>query len=351
MTIILKILTVLFGFAVALSGALAALKPEKKRLFILLSVVFAAAAAITRFWRWMRERGERQRSHEELLEQIQNPKGALLPKATLEGFQKELEEAAEGKKSDAEKYFQAGEQAYKSHDYGKAVDNYRQSAEILPTMSALLNQGNSLLNTSAYESARSAYRSGLEIAEEKDASEYKGAFLGNIGIVYKDQGKLKQALESFQQALEIHHRIGNLLGEANALGNIGIVYGQQGELNQALDYHQQALEIDRGINNPLGEARDRSNIGIVYKEQGELGQALVSHQQALKIHRGISNPLGEANALGNIGLVCKMQGKLEQSLKRLRRAREIFIKIGARGEGFSIVESAIREIEEAESAP
>ncbi|MBI4216034.1 MAG: tetratricopeptide repeat protein, partial [Chloroflexi bacterium] len=35
--------------------------------------------------------------------------------------------------------------------------------------------------------------------------------LGNLGIVYRQQGKLKEAEASHQKALDIHTRIGNTL--------------------------------------------------------------------------------------------------------------------------------------------
>ena len=72
-------------------------------------------------------------------------------------------------------------------------------------------------------------------------------FLGNIGVVYRNQGKLDVALASSQAALELFKQIGNLLGQANTLGNIGNVYADQGKLEVALEQLRQARILYQGI--------------------------------------------------------------------------------------------------------
>ena len=55
--------------------------------------------------------------------------------------------------------------------------------------------------------------------------------LNNIGILYSDQGKLDEALESYNKALTIHQKIGKeSIHWANTFHNIGVVYNSQGKL-------------------------------------------------------------------------------------------------------------------------
>ncbi len=278
------------------------------------------------------------------LEQIPGPRGEQTQKATLTGFKKEVKEAAAEAAKEAEGYFSAAERDFKARHYKEAAENYQKSINALPTMSAYLNLGISLFNISDFPKAENAWTSGLRIARKKGNKRLEAAFLGNMGIVYSNQGKVDEALKSFQQALEIDKRIGNPLGQANQLGNIGIVYSNQGKLDEALKSHQAALKIHKRIGNPLGQAQNLGNIGIVYFAQGKLDEALKSHQAALKIHKRIGNPLGQAQDLGNIGIVYAEQGKKRDALDLLNQARDIYLKIGAKGQGLRIIEAKIAKL-------
>tara|TARA_B100001013_G_C24437089_1_gene374203 strand:+ start:123 stop:527 length:405 start_codon:yes stop_codon:yes gene_type:complete len=67
--------------------------------------------------------------------------------------------------------------------------------------------------------------------------------LGNIGFVYRSQGKLEEALKSYQAELELHRQIGNLQGQAKALRSIGIIYSRLERKAEALEMLEQALAI------------------------------------------------------------------------------------------------------------
>jgi len=175
------------------------------------------------------------------------------------------------------------------------------------------------------------FQQALEIHREIDDKEGETIALDNIGNVYQIQGKLTEALKFFQQALDICRKIGYKKGKANALDNIGIVYGIQNKLTEALKFFQQALEIYLEIGDKGGEASALENIGIIYRRQGNLDEALQHYQQALNIYRKIGGKKGEAHTLGNIGVVYLTQNKLTESLKFFQQALDINQEIGDKG--------------------
>jgi tetratricopeptide (TPR) repeat protein len=81
-------------------------------------------------------------------------------------------------------------------------------------------------------------------------------------------------LKHYNEALEIHKEIGNREGEASDLGNMGLVYRKQGDLEDALKHHKEALEIHKEIGDREGEASDLGNMGAVYYTQGEYKNAI-----------------------------------------------------------------------------
>ena len=192
---------------------------------------------------------------------------------------------------------------------------------------------------SDFEKAKSYYMDQLKLTERGDLKKVypldtilnRSASLGNIGIVYRIQGKLTEALKFFQQALDICRKIGYKKGEANALDNIGIVYGIQNKLTEALKFFQQALDIYLEIDDKKGEASALDNIGIIYRRQGNLDEALQHYQQALNIYRKIGGKKGEAHTLGNIGVVYLTQNKLTEALKFFQQALDINQEIGDKG--------------------
>ena len=261
-------------------------------------------------------------------ETVNTPNGQVV-KATLSGFEQELDDAADEIKKKVQEYFEAGERDFANEQYAQAASNYKVSFELLPTMAASLNAGNTFLNISDYQEAEELYQQGLRLAQQKADKKYEAAFLGNIGVIYKNQGKLDEALKYHQQSLEIHKAIGNKLGQANQLGNIGNIYYLKGKLDEALKYQQQALEIDKAIGNKLGQANQLGNIGLIYKNQGKLDEALKYHQQALAIDKAIGYKLGEAQDLGNIGNVYFLKEKLDDALNYYTKAHAMFQEIGA----------------------
>ena len=183
-----------------------------------------------------------------------------------------------------------------------------------------------------FEKAKSYYKDLLKLSEREDLRNIyplntffaRSTFFGNMGIVYRIQGKLKEALEHHQQALDIHRKSGNKIGEANDLCNIGNVYQIQGKLKEALEHYQQALNIHRKIGNKEGEANDLRNMGFIYQIQGKPKEALEHFQQALDIDRKIGNKEGEANDLRSMGFICLIQGKPKEALNKLKESLEIF---------------------------
>jgi len=123
--------------------------------------------------------------------------------------------------------------------------------------------GNCYLSLCDFEKAKSYYKDLLKLSEREDLRNIysldtifaRSISLGNMGIVYQIQGKLKEALEHHQKAFKINRKIANKEGEAGDLGNMGIVYQIQGKLKEALEHHQKALKINRKIANKEGEAR------------------------------------------------------------------------------------------------
>lgn len=231
-----------------------------------------------------------------------------------------------------------GYEAQNEEKHLEAIDRFTRALALAETdeqrAAMHILRGNSYQFVSDLISAEADYASALEVAENVVASEDQArimaAALGNLGLVYQNQGDLPKAEDHLQQALAIHVKTGDLLGQGSTLGNLGLVYEDQGELAKAEDHHLQALAIHGEIGNRIGEGNALGNLGNIYKNQGDLARAEDRQQQALATYLEIGNRLGEANTLGNLGNIYKNQGDLAKAEDHHQRALVIHREIGHR---------------------
>ncbi|MEQ9358057.1 tetratricopeptide repeat protein [Coleofasciculus chthonoplastes] len=152
------------------------------------------------------------------------------------------------------------------------------------------------------------------------------------------QGQLKQALQTYQQALTIHREQGNPLPEAETLNQLGEVYNGLSQYTQAQEVLQQALTIFRQQQHSLGEGLALNHLGESYRNLGQLQTALKHHEQALAIMGQLDNRTQEAATLHNIASVYEIQGQYENAIKFYEQALAIQRKEKDRlGEGRSLI--------------
>jgi tetratricopeptide (TPR) repeat protein len=85
-------------------------------------------------------------------------------------------------------------------------------------------------------------------------------------LAYANLGEARQAIEYYEQALEIAREIGDRRGEGNRLGNLGTAYKRLGDSARARKLWEQALRIFEDIEDPNAE---RVRGWLVALEEGD----------------------------------------------------------------------------------
>lgn len=263
---------------------------------------------------------------------ILNVDGSLTQKATLSGFDEELQDIAEEYKEKSKTYFKAGEIDFEAERYRDAISNYKKSIETLPTISAYLNLGASLFYISDYHDAQNAYNSGLQIAREKNKKNYIGPLTANISKIYILTGKSSVALQYLMEALNIYKEEGNKQGEASTLMHLGILNHYLNNPEEALNYYKKSSAIAEDIGFREISVANLTNIALVYSEFLEKPkEALKYHQKALDANKEMGDKQGEAISLGNIGLIyAKFFEKPTDALTYFKNAQTINEEIGSK---------------------
>ncbi|MBD2425787.1 tetratricopeptide repeat protein [Phormidium sp. FACHB-1136] len=192
----------------------------------------------------------------------------------------------------------------------QTVPNEAQSAEA----DRLLELGRQQYRVSQFREALQSWQAALEIYQAMGNRAGETKTLNNIGIIYARQGNYGDALATFQQSLIMHQGLGDRTGEAQSLGNIANVYQSQGSYGAALTTYQQILVVFREIADWEGEATTLNNIGVIHENQGNYGAALTTYQQSLAMRRELGDRAGEAQTLNNIGLIYQLQGNYGAAL-------------------------------------
>ncbi|HLO48618.1 MAG TPA: tetratricopeptide repeat protein, partial [Kamptonema sp.] len=170
----------------------------------------------------------------------------------------------------------------------------------------------------------------LVIAQEIGDRQGEAYSLNNLGNAYYFLGEYQQAIHFYQQSLEISIKIGDRRGKASSLGNLGNVYNSLREYQQAIHFYQQSLEISQEIGDRRGEAYSLGNLGIAYYFLGQYQQAIQFHQQSLEIKREIGDRQGEASSYGNLGNAYSPLREYQQAINFYQQSLEIFQEIGSR---------------------
>ncbi len=130
------------------------------------------------------------------------------------------------------------------------------------------------------------------------------------------------------QARTMAQSIGFKKGEALALKNTGIVYYFQGKHIEALDYYNQSLQVFLGMKDNSGIANLYSNIGVVYYDRGDDTKALENYLQSLRYSELAGDKFRILIALNNVGGVyfikpATYDKALEYYLKALQLCEEL----------------------------
>ncbi len=190
----------------------------------------------------------------------------------------------------------------------------------------------------AYRVANTVSMSSAQRSISPDADILKAQSLRYIGIVFSDQGNFENALEKYEEALQILEELRSMYTSpfrkeidgkiAKLLNNIGIVYSRQGVFGLAKEYYNDALEIYNELNDSISVAVAYSSLGIVEARQANLGDALHFFQQALDIYTLKGNQEGMAQSYNNIGGIQYQLENWDEALSLYTKAHEAFSQMG-----------------------
>ena len=172
-----------------------------------------------------------------------------------------------------------------------------------------------------------AKKNEYSLLEQKNLKSVFSAALNNFGYLADSQSKSDEAIEYYQQALEIDIMLGDKVGVSQILNNIAGVLQKQGKIKESLDYGLKALQLREQLLDSAGMAQSYNNIGSTYDDIG--GNDSLSKDYILKsyrIRKAIGDEMGAGICLMNIANTECLMGQNDSAFIHFREANAVFIK-------------------------
>jgi tetratricopeptide (TPR) repeat protein len=169
----------------------------------------------------------------------------------------------------------------------------------------------------------------------------------NLGNVYSDQEKKREAERAYLEAMQLFNKRNNQKQVANCLNNIGILKFEAADYNAAGSYFKQALTSAELLNDYELKAFTNNNLGTVYESMKDFKLAQVYFEEALELRELMDNEVEMADSYINIASTAFELKEVEKAKDMLAKALAI-CKKNDYSEGSLSVYNFLKDIYRAE---
>ena len=160
-----------------------------------------------------------------------------------------------------------------------------------------------------------------------DRSEQALAYRG-LGRAYSRLGRLDDAHDHLQQAIDLYREVGDQIGEATVCLALAFVLEWQGRPRDVLEATSRALELFRAAGHQGGEANALSAVGWCHAQLGDYEQAVMYCEQALTLVQKTEDLSCEAAAWSSLGYAHHHLGQYARAVDCYRRSVDVYLALG-----------------------
>ena len=147
--------------------------------------------------------------------------------------------------------------------------------------------------------------------------------MGLLGYPSYLLGKYREAIEFYEQALELVRKANDRLWEGYYVGNTGLALSDYGQFEQALNYHKESMKIGEETGNKRWQAIILGDLGKTYRRLGNYADAKNQHSEGVAISQSLGLKPNEGRCLAELGRDCLALPNYEQALQHLAEALAI----------------------------
>ena len=195
--------------------------------------------------------------------------------------------------------------------YEKGIQQLRDlKRESTDLATALLNAGDEYFNAEKYDEAMNLfYESSLIFRKLGDqvGSAYN---LGNMGMVYAKQGKVKLAEANINEAISILEDVKDYYAISIYLKYVADIYLEQNNVSQALNYAKRSLELATKYQLKDEISMANEALSMIYEQLGEPLKSLYHYKAYVQFKDSINN-------VNNVQTLADLRTEFEISKKQI----------------------------------
>ncbi|WP_440120461.1 tetratricopeptide repeat protein [Tenacibaculum sp. Ill] len=188
-------------------------------------------------------------------------------------------------------------------------------------------------NNSFFDSSIENYMKALELSREIEDVNAEIVTLNQIGVVYRRQDKIRNALNYHQMALELADKIEipdvdtkiSISISNNSIGNIYLALKQY---QLALEKFKKAILIQEKTEDKRGLAINHQNMGLAFQNLGDIDAALEHYNKSLQYNIENNSSIGKVICHNSISNVLLLQGKYEEAYNYISEVVDLSEEIG-----------------------
>lgn len=158
----------------------------------------------------------------------------------------------------ADTYSMAGNYATSQEYYKKGIDHLRTTNDSVSLASALLNAGDGAFNNKDFQLALKYFEESGRIFKKINYPLGIAYNLGNVGMVYAEQGRDEQAKKNINEAVALLEELEAYYPISVFLRYMADIYAKQNNLPEAFQYAERSLDL--ALKNGLKDQISESNL-------------------------------------------------------------------------------------------
>jgi len=218
----------------------------------------------------------------------------------------------------------------------RAIKHYKNAKNRIGEAHTNINMGVIYLNTGRFKDAMECFKNSLDIALKENKLEISGTAYFNIAYINDLTGNIEEAKKNYNLSLDIWKRLKNKKWEEQIYANLGAMFVSTGNYDEGEIYLNQALSIADEIGDIEHRARAHLNLGIIESSRNNFEKALDYYNDAIEYFKS-QGMLNEMNiCLSNIAEIYEKRCEFDIAIDNYNAAIE-----GARKTGDRALESYI----------
>lgn len=153
-----------------------------------------------------------------------------------------------------------------------------------------------------------------------------------IGVIHRLTGNYFDAIKIYLESLRITENLKDEKGMSFTYNNLGVTYGQLGEYDSALSYYYKSAELKSKLGDEKALATTYSNIGNLKIKLNDLNSAEEFILKAIKLQEDMQDIKGIGQSSQNIGFLKFKQGLNENAKKHFEKALIIYTRLNDKRE-------------------